>query len=176
MKKVVFRYGLLSALCIVVLSFGAFFLVPQDNFKLGEIFGYLSMVVAMIFVFMGIKHYRDRVNGGTLTFGQGMKIGVLIVLIPAVFFGLFDILYTEVINPSWMEDYYTKYKEQLVASTPADKIEAELKKMETQKEMFGNPIFQFLLMSVTVFIIGLIATIISAIALRRVPKRTPATA
>jgi hypothetical protein len=48
------------------------------------------MLLAMVFVFLGIRHFRDHENEGMLTFGQGLKIGVLIVLIPAVAFGLFD--------------------------------------------------------------------------------------
>jgi len=33
--------------------------------------------------------------------------------------------------------------------------------------MFGNPFIEFLLMTVTVYVVGLIVTIISALALRR---------
>ena len=33
--------------------------------------------------------------------------------------------------------------------------------------MFSNPVFQFLLMAATVYVIGLIVTIISALTLRR---------
>ena len=96
-----------------------------------------------------------------------MKIGILIVLIPAVFFGIFDILYTEVINPSWLDEYYSQYTEKVKASAPPDKIEQKLKDLQKQKDIFSNPILQFLIMTATVLIIGLLATIISALALRR---------
>ena len=117
-----------------------------------------------------VRHYRDMVNGGFLSFGEGMKVGVLIVLIPSLLFGIFDILYTEVINPGWMEQYYVNYESKLKATIPADKLESALKYLQAQKEIFSNPFLQFLLMALTVFIIGLIVTIISSLTLKKVKK------
>ena len=98
MKQVVFRYGIYAGLAILVL--GALhvfvFMPPMISWEMAEVAGYLTMILCMIFVFMGIRYYRDHVNNGFLTFGQGLKLGALIVLVPAVTFGLFDILYTEV--------------------------------------------------------------------------------
>jgi hypothetical protein len=168
MKSTIFRYGIYSTLTIVAISAIQFFVIlPNVSYDISEISGYLTMVLSMVFVFAGIRHYRNHVNNGTLTFGQGMKVGILIVLIPSVAFGLFDLLYTEVLNPSWLNDYYNHYKEKLISSTPADKLAGKLSEMEKMKEVFSNPVFQFLLMAGTVFIIGLIATIISALTLRR---------
>jgi hypothetical protein len=167
MKSTVFRYGIYSALTVLVIAWVAFFALGNASLAVQEIAGYLSMLLAMIFVFLGIRHYRDHVNGGILTFGQGLKIGVLIILIPAIAFGLFDILYTQVINPSWKDNYYAKYIEDLRRSVSADKLDSAIKKAERQKEMFSNPIVEFGVMALTVFVIGFIVTIISSLALRR---------
>ena len=167
MKSTVYRYGIYATLTIIVLSYIVFFLLKNIDQSMQEVAGYLTMLLAMIFIFLGIRHFRDRVNGGYLTFGQGLKIGILIVLIPAVAFGLFDILYTEVLNPTWKEDYYSKYIEGLRKSVAADKLDAAIRKAEKEKEMFSKPVFQFLLMGGTVFIIGFIVTIISSLTLRR---------
>lgn len=173
MKQVIFRYGMYGAITILALSAIHFFLImPNVSLDKAEIAGYLTMILSMIFVFMGIRYYRDHVNKGSLSFGQGMKLGVLIVLIPAVFFGIFDILYTEVINPSWLDTYYADYAEKIKASSLPGKVEEKLKDLQKQKDIFSNPILQFLLMTATVFIIGLIATIISSLALRRTKVAT----
>lgn len=167
MKSTVYRYGIYSALTIVILGWTAFFALRNASLSMQEVAGYLSMLLAMIFVFLGIRHFRNNVNGGILTFGQGLKIGLLIILIPAVSFGLFDLLYTEVINPGWKDEYYSQYIENLRKSVAADKLDAAIRKAEKEKAMFENPVFQFLLMGGTVFIIGLIVTIISSLALRK---------
>lgn len=172
MKRVVLRYGLYAMLAIVVLSGIHLLLIRQMSWANAEIAGYLSMILSMIFVFMGIRYYRDHVNNGSLGFGQGLKVGILIVLIPSVAFGLFDLLYTEVLNPSWMDEYYGDHIRKLKETAAPDQLAGKLKKLEEEREMFSNPLVQFLLMSVTVFIIGFIVTIISSLALMRKKKGT----
>ena len=82
MKKTVFRFGLLSGLVIILLSAGSFLLTAKTrDYDTQEIIGYLTIFISMVFVFIGIKHYRDRVNKGSLSFGEGLKVGLLIVLI-----------------------------------------------------------------------------------------------
>jgi hypothetical protein len=170
MKSTVYRYGLLSMLALVVFSAIQLFALKNTSFEVQEASGYLAILVSMIFVFLGIRHYRDRVNSGYMTFGQGLKIGLLIVLIPSVAFGLFDILYTEVINPGWSEEYYSHYVEKVKASTSPEKLDAVLKQVQSQKELFSSPIMQFLIMAATVFIIGLIVAIISSLSLMKKKK------
>ncbi len=168
MQKIVLRYGLYAMLFIVALSAFEFFVLNDLlSSSLQEVMGYLTMLLSMVFVFLGMRQYRDKWNNGQLSFGQGLKVGILIVLIPSVAFGLFDLLYTEVLHPGWMDEYYANYIAKLKASTPPSQLEAALQKVNAQKEMFSNPLLQFLLMSATVFIIGLIVTIISALTLRR---------
>ena len=95
MKQIAFRYGIYATLLIVgVSAFNLLVLVNITGYTGQEVAGYLAMLLAMVFVFLGMRRYRDHVNGGCLSFGEGMKLGLLIALVPAVFFGLFDILYT----------------------------------------------------------------------------------
>ncbi|RYZ20106.1 MAG: DUF4199 domain-containing protein [Chitinophagaceae bacterium] len=163
MQKTALRYGLYSTIVLVVLSAIPFFFfdAAKDYDKM-EVAGYLTMVLSMVFVFFGLRHYRDSVNGGVLSFGKGLKLGLLIVLLPAVGFGLFDVLYTRVLNPSWHADYMAQYS---AALKPAERAA-----FEQQMALFSNPVFEFLLMAATVLIIGIIATIISTLALMRKPR------
>jgi Protein of unknown function (DUF4199) len=168
MKPVIYRYGVYAGLSILALTAIHFFVVmPNASWETAEFAGYLTMILSMVFVFMGIRYYRDHVNNGFLSFTQGLKLGALIVLMPAVCFALLDILYAKVLNPSWSDEYFGYYVEKIKASAPADKLEEELQKLQKNKEMFSNPFIQFLLMAVTVYVIGLIVTIISSLTLRR---------
>ncbi|TCJ14127.1 DUF4199 domain-containing protein [Flaviaesturariibacter flavus] len=164
MKKTVLRYGGYGTIVLVVLSAlpFLFFSGGQDYDKM-EVFGYLTMVLSMVFVFFGLRHYRDSVNGGVLGFGQGLKLGLLITLLPAIGFGLFDVIYTRVINPGWHAEYMAQYSAKL---QPAERAA-----FEQQMALFSNPVFEFLLMAATVLIIGLIVTIISTLALMRKPRK-----
>ena len=167
MKSTVLRYGIISSIVIVALFLLEFVIFHDSNYDVQEVFGYASMIISMLFVFFGIKHYRDKQNAGRLTFGQGMKAGVLIVLIPALVLGLFDVLYVTVINPHFMENYYGHYIQQMQQTMPAADFAKAKAKMDAQMAFFSNPVMNGLVMAVTVFMIGLIVTVISSLILRR---------
>lgn len=169
MKKTALRYGLYSSVFMVGMFIIGFmiFMGPEKNYKGSEIFGYSSMVVSMVFVFFGIKHFRDQLNGGMLSFGKGMKVGLLIVLIPSLAFGLFTVIYMTAINPDYTENYYNYQLSQMQANMNAAEFDAARTKMEQQRAMFANPAFSFIVMALTVFVIGVIATVISSLILKR---------
>jgi hypothetical protein len=170
MKPTIFRYGLYGVIIIVASGLIQFFIFPKCNFEVQEVIGYLTILLSMIFVFLGIRYYRNHINGGLLSFGQGLKIGTLIVLIPSVCFGLFDLFYAKVLNPDWQNDYLNHYVEKLKKTTPPDQLQPKLDALHSQMEMFSNPVMEFLLMFATVFIIGFIVTIISSLTLMRKRK------
>jgi len=172
MKHTVLRYGLLGASVILGISMFQFFVFRDKlDYSIQEVIGYLTIFLSMIFVFLGIRHYRDHHAGGTLSFGKGLKVGLLIVLIPSLAFGLFDIIYTRVINPAWREEYMDHSLRQLQQTVPADQLAAREEAFRKSMELFSNPIAEFFLMFLTVFIIGLIVSIIAALALRRKEER-----
>lgn len=167
MKKTVLRYGLYGALTICILFIGSWFFMDDVNFELGEVIGYASMIVSLSFVYFGIKKYRDSDNNGKISFKKALTIGALISLITALAFAILDVFYVEVMNPEFMDQYYSYTIEQMRETLPADEFETKLKEMEAQKEMFSNPIFTFLIMGMTVFVIGFIISLISSLILQR---------
>src|SRR5215212_2580724 len=107
MKRTILRYGLLSGVVMIVL-FVLEFLIFRNapDYDVQEVFGWAAMIISLVFVFFGIKHIRDKENGGRLTFGQGMKAGILIVLIASLALAIYNFVYVTVINPGFIEDYY----------------------------------------------------------------------
>ncbi|MEX0362137.1 MAG: DUF4199 domain-containing protein, partial [Allomuricauda sp.] len=78
-----------------------------------------------------------------------------------------DVLFTEVLNPEFMEEYYEATVKSMRDSLPPAEFEVQLAEIESQKEMFSNPLFSFGLMAMTVFVIGFIISLISALILQR---------
>jgi len=170
MKPTVFRYGLYGVLVVLASGVIQYIIFPKCSFETQEVIGYLTIFLSMIFVFFGMRQYRNKINNGVLSFGQGLKIGTLIVLIPSVFFGLFDIFYAKVLNPDWKTEYLAYYAEKIRKTTPPEKLQPALDKMNAQMEMFSSPVMEFILMFLTVFIVGFIVTIISSLALMKKQK------
>lgn len=167
MKKIVLRNGLFGLAILMVTGVTTFLLcMNKSNFEAQETLGYLSIVLSLLFVYVGILQWRNRYNNGVLSFGKGMKIGALITLFPSAGFGLFSVL-VYLLMPQFNEKYYTHYVEQIKKSAPPDKLEAMLKQVQAEKEMFSNPFMQFIVMFLTVFVIGIIITVISSLILQR---------
>ncbi|MCB0842607.1 MAG: DUF4199 domain-containing protein [Bacteroidetes bacterium] len=170
MKKIVIKYGLWAALITLGLPLIGEIILQSGggrvDFTTGEIIGYASMAAAMIFVFLGMKKFRDEVNNGKLSFLEALKVGLLIAVIPAVGFGLYSYVYSEFLHPEFMDEYYTYSIEQMKESLPEAEFEAKVAELEAQKEMFMNPFVNFFVMFATVFIIGVIFTLVSSLILK----------
>lgn len=166
MKKTIFRFGLYSVLSICILSFLIWSTVDNVDDTTGKIIGYTSMVLSLLFVYFGVKHFRDRENDGIVPFGKAFLIGILISLMAAVAFGILDIIYVKFINPEFMTEYYEGMLEQ-ARSLPAEEFEVRKAELESEKEMFLNPFIHFFIMSMMVFVIGFIISLLSALILQR---------
>ncbi len=169
MKNTIIRYGSLSAITICVLSLAGWFLGGNLDYSMQEVIGYAGMIIALLFVFFGIKHFRDKENGGVVSFGKALLIGILISLIAALAFGILDVIYVKYIAPDFMAEYYAHHVEQIRNTLPEAEFKIELEKLEAQKELFSNIFVSFLLMFTTVLIIGFIISLISALILQRKP-------
>ena len=167
MKKTVLRFGLYGAVTICILFLLTWFLLKDSNFEFSEALGYLSMVVALSFVYFGIKNFRDQENEGTISFTKGLIIGIFISLITAIAFGIIDVIYITYINPDFTETYYNEAVEEMRQQLSAAEFEVKLKELEQQKALFSNSLFAFALMSGTVLVIGFIISLISALLLQR---------
>ena len=78
MKKTVIKFGLLAFLSGFILFGLPFFLGMGGDYDYGELIGYTAMVLSLLFVYFGIKHYRDKENNGKISFRKTILIGMLI--------------------------------------------------------------------------------------------------
>jgi hypothetical protein len=144
----------------------------EDNYGTREVVGWTGIVLSVSFVFFGLKYYRDKQNGGNLSFGEGLKLGLLITLFPSIAFGLFNVLYILVLDPGFLDRYYTYQMAQLGTSLPPAELQSKVKEIQDARKMFDNPFIQFIVMFLSVFAIGLIITIISTLVLKRKSSRS----
>lgn len=167
MKNTIIKFGSYSCLLLLILFGISFLFEDLMDFSTSEIFGYTTIVLSLSFVYFGVKHFRDKENEGIVSFGKALKIGLLITLITSVTFGAINVVYTEVINPEFMTEYYNYTIEKHKENLPAEEFETRRAALESEKDLFANPLINFTLMAFTVFSIGLIVSLISALILQR---------
>ena len=73
--KYALTYGLLSGFVIIVTMIAGIALSGSGSFFSSEWFGYLVMLVALTFIFVGVKRYRDVERGGVIKFGPRVRDG-----------------------------------------------------------------------------------------------------
>lgn len=167
MKKTILRFGLYGAITIWTLFLISLYLLDNLSFATQEVLGYAAMIISLGFVYFGIKHFRDKENEGKVSFKNAMKVGILISLITAFAFGVLDTIYSQVLNPEFMTEYYDTVVEGLRNTLPPDEFEKRLTEINAEKDMFSNPLIAFAFMSMMVLVIGFIISLISALILQR---------
>jgi amino acid transporter len=169
MKKNVLVFGfiagaIVSAFMAVTLGAG----YDNPDFDHSMLLGYAAMLVAFSFVFVGIKNYRDKYNGGLITFGKAFKVGILISLIGSTLYVITWMIMFHFFIPDFMDKYadYMLRKAQESGASAA-KITAQTAEMATYKEMYKNPLMIVLFTYAEIFPVGLVVTLISALILKR---------
>ena len=168
MKKTVLTFGLLSGAVSIALMVGSLPIVDRIGFDKGEILGYTVLVLSMLFVFFGVRSYRQNVGGGRLSLGRGLAVGILITVIS----GLCYVAVWEVIYFNFMPDFADKYSAYYVAKAKAagatqEVIDAKTREMQDFKKMYDNPLANAALTFMEPFPLGVLATVVSAVALRK---------
>jgi hypothetical protein len=115
MKKIVLTFGLLSgAIPITVMVLGLLF--NGENMQGSMMLGWTVILLSSLFIFFGIKSYRDNYNNGVITFGKAFQVGILITLIAALVYTIvWEILYFNFMH-DMMDGYFTAQVEYLKTS------------------------------------------------------------
>jgi hypothetical protein len=176
MKKTVLIFGLLSGSISITTMLASLRLEDKIGFDKGAIIGYTVLVLSALFIFFGVRSYRENVGGGRLTFGRGFAVGILITLISsACYVGTWEIVYFNFM-PGFAEKYAAHMEQQAKASGASQqKIDEKVREAKQFKQMYDNPVINVGLTFMEIFPVGLVVTLVSAGILRRKDDRVPET-
>lgn len=172
MRKIVLTFGLIAGAILSTMMLLALVFQDQIGFERGATVGYTSMVLAFLMVFFGVRSYRDNVAGGSVSFWQAFKVGLLITLVASVcYVATWEVIYYK-LAPDFSDKYaaYVVAKAKKAGATEAQ-IAARTEEMAKFKEMYRNPLVNISLTLLEPLPVGLLFTVIAAAALRR--KREP---
>ncbi|MEP7311586.1 MAG: DUF4199 domain-containing protein [Pseudomonadota bacterium] len=168
MIRLIALYGTLAGLIVAVpMVWLMKTLTPDTAPDNGALYGYLTMILALTAVFLGVKHYRDRVLGGAIKFGPALLVGLGISAVASIFY----VIGWE-ISLAWSGyDFAGSYTKTLVDAARAKGVSAvELQKVIADAEsfttMYRNPLFRIPITFIEMFPIGVIISLISAALLR----------
>ncbi len=177
MKKTILVFGAISG--VIISTFMAISMAIMSGSSTHEsgntsmIIGFSAMAVAFSFIFVGIKNYRDKQNGGIITFGKAFVLGLMISLIASTLYVITWGVEFHFFMPDFMDKYAAMQVKQLQESgLPAAQLQESLKEIETASYNYKHSTVFFAMYTyMEILPVGILITLISALILKR---KTPA--
>lgn len=148
-------YGLLVGLVIGATLVSIIAFAARSPILTSVWFGYLVMLVAMIFIFVGLKRYRDVERGGVIAFEPALEMGLATAFVAAIAYVLIWEAYLAVTHYAFIDRFF---------SGPG---------MEEIRAQYGNPLLRMPQTFMEIAPAGLVVALLSA-ALLRDPRVFPA--
>ena len=176
MTRIILVYGAISGLIVILTMITGFTLSGGQGGLSSEWFGYLVMLAALSLIFFGIKRYRDRELGGSITFGKGFLVGLGIALVAGIAYVMVWEVYLSVTDYEFVDIYRDNVIEAMEAAGATDEeIDTALDAMENFNVQYANPLFRIPITLLEILPLGLLIALISAGTLRN-PNALPAKA
>ena len=169
MKKVVLVYGIIAGLIVTgMMAFSTGYYCAKGDFEGGMIYGYSAMIIAFSMIFVAIKTFRDKQNGGIIKFGKAFKIGLFISLIASTIYVIGWLINYYLFIPDFMDKYAAAMVSKAQTSgISADELAKKTAEMAQMKEWYKNPLFVILMTYVEILPVALVVSLISALILKR---------
>ncbi|TQV81433.1 DUF4199 domain-containing protein [Aliikangiella coralliicola] len=167
MQQKILKYGLISGGVIVLIPVLGSMIIGTgpESYRMGEIIGYSTMILSLLVIFMAVNEYKKNHPDESISAKQIMLIGCGVSAIAGLMFGIYNWIYVTFLVPDFMDQYFNYYIETIRnGGGTQQEIDTQIADLQQQKEMFMNPLVSFFVMFVTVFAIGFIISIVSALA------------
>jgi hypothetical protein len=169
-------YGLLSGLVVAGVIVTGLALGPDSGFHHSVWFGYLVMLVALTFIFVGVKRYRDVERGGVIKFLPAFLMGLAIAAVAGIAYVCVWELYEASTGYRFMDEYIAAIiRHRQAEGASAAELARVTAEMASMRASYANPLFRIPMVFLEIFPVGLIVALISA-ALLRNPRLLPANA
>lgn len=176
MGRIITVYGLIAGV-IVIVGWNIGMLLAPDGGMAGMVAGYISMLVALTFVFVGVKRYRDSALGGVIRFWNALGVGLGIAGVAALAYVLSWEVYMWQTGGQFMTEYVESSVADLRASgASAAEVAKYSAEMAAFSEQYKNPLFRMFITLTEIAPVGLIVALISAALLRKssfMPAKLP---
>ena len=167
--KVPAKFGAFGAIMIIAM-FCVFYFTESN--PLTEM-GLFDFFIIPIFLFFGIKEFKDSYNHKLLEFWQGMTAGFVVYFSIAILTSLFIFIFLNLSGSEMMDDYVAN-KLEILAEKKSGIIEemGEETFLNSEKDILSVSIFDVTLDNfLKKTFIGLLLTIMIAVIMRRKPVK-----
>ena len=168
MWRAVLNYGLAAGGIVAALMLvGYLFAEPASPGVVSQVLGFISMAIALSLVPLGIKHVRDRLPEGTISFFPAALVGFGIVVIASVIYSVAWEIYLFATDYQFAHNYAAvQLDEARAAGASVEQIAEIARSTQSMIELYENPILRFGLTFMELFVVGAAIALVSAAVFR----------
>lgn len=158
--RVALKWGVITGLALIVYSTLLYTLGQMTN-------GLLTVVIYVIIIIglvLGMREYRT-LNGGYLTFGEGVGLGALLSAVAGLLSSAYTVLYSTVIDPGMQERVMEQMREQL--ENQGKLSDEQIDQAMQISQSFQSPGLQFIVGIFGTIFIGVVFSLVIAAILRQ---------
>jgi hypothetical protein len=174
MTRIIFTYGLISGLAIILTSLAVIVSFGDRGGALGYVLGYLVMLVGLSSILVGVKQHRDQALGGVIRFWPAFLLGLGIAVVASLMYVLVWEIYLASTHYTFMDKYAANMLDAKRAAGVTGAAYAKaVAEADNMRRQYANPLYRLPETFMEIFPVGLLVAIVSA-ALLRNPKILPA--
>lgn len=173
MTRIILVYGSIAGAIVGTFMILGFVLLDGEHGASSMAVGYLTMLLALSFIFVAIKRHRDINLGGVIRFWPALGLGLGVAAIAGLFYVVSWEIYFNATGGAFMSDYV---QAQIEASRADGATEAEIatlaEDMRGFMDLYANWWFRMPITFTEILPVGVLVSLISAAVLRN-PRILP---
>lgn len=164
--KTAFCYGTPAGLLVISIMIGGFMLFGLQGSAGSQTVGFLLMFFVFSLIFIGIKRFRDRDQGGVIKFSKALLLGLAMSL----FAGIAYVLIWEIYVAKTNNSFIVNYTDHLIELQKAKGISGQaltdfVANMEIMKENYAKRWYRMLITFSETLPMSIVVTLVSALIL-----------
>lgn len=159
----IFKNGILGGVTAsILLALLVFYMKGNPGAEPNAIIGFIGMLLAFVFLILGIKKQRE-INNGIITFKQAFFTGLAIsFVISTIYVVVWLIIYY-----NFFPDFMEKYNDMVLKNAKPEELAAKTIEIKQMEEWYKSPVMVILLTYMEIFPIGIIISLIAGFVLKK---------
>ena len=159
------NYGVATGIVMIIVSLLLYVFGLSDQ----TFVQYLSLAIIIAGIIIGILNYRNKSNGGFISYGQSLGLGVLIGLFAAVLVSVYTIIFFKFIDPD-MVNVILKKAEENIRERNQNMTDDQVEIAMSYTRKFMNPYIMAVTSTIWLTFMSFIASLIISIFTRKEDK------
>ena len=169
MKKTELVFGLIAGGVVALWAIcGIAYCYSTNRFEGSMLLGYISMILALSLAFVAVKNYRDKQNGGVISFCKAFRMALSITAIASTVYVLAWVIDYYLFIPDFMDKFSAQMLRDVRASGASKAVmDAQAAQVASMKESYKSPVMVVLFTYLEILPVALFVPLVTALILKR---------